>query len=223
MQQKILKVIVFFLMLTGGFSSDAKKAAAQDRPPLFFREDWTETPMATPVTQDHVANKDLVLALHGPGKESIRKSNHDQPADDPYYIWSGLATGNWAVSLSHKDSYVDLRGQSRIRWRAKQSGFRFLRPIIKLENGIWLVADGFDDASGDWREREFIVADLTWRRLDIEKVIEGRPVRSPDLSRVAEIGFTDLMTGGASDACSRLDWIEVWGLPVVRTVERNVK
>jgi hypothetical protein len=35
-----------------------------------------------------------------------------------------------------------------------------------------------------------------------------------DLSRVDEIGFTDLMPGGGSDACSRLDWIEVYGKPV---------
>jgi len=217
MQSKVLKVITIFLMLAGGFPFSAKKAAAQDRPPLFFREDWKETPMETPVTQDHVANKDLLLSLHGPGKEGIRKSHHDQPADDPYYIWSGVAEGNWAVSLRHTTNDVDLRGQSRIRWRAKQAGFRVLRPIIKLANGDWLVADGHDDASADWRERDFVIADLTWRRLDIEKVVEGRVVRSPDLSRVVEIGFTDLMTGGGSDACSRLDWIEVWGRPVERT------
>ena len=217
MQLNILKVITIFLMLIGGFSFSAKKAAAQDRPPLFFREDWKETPVATPVTQDHVANKNLLLSLHGPGKEGIRKSHHDQPADDPYYIWSGVAQGNWAVSLRHTTNDVDLRGQSRIRWRAKQSGFRMLRPIIKLANGVWLVADAYDDASADWREREFVVADLTWRRLNIEKVIEGRVVTAPDLSRVVEIGFTDLMTGGESDACSRLDWIEVWGRPVERT------
>ena len=216
MQPKFLKAFVMLLMLAGSFSFNAMKAAAQDRPPLFFREDWKEIPMATPVTQEHVANKDLLLALHGPGKEGIRKSHHDTPADDPYYIWSGLAEGNWAVSLRHVKYNVDLSGQSRIKWRAKQSGFRFLRPIIKLESGIWLIADAYDDASADWREREFIVADLTWRRLDIGKVIEGRVVPAPDLTRVVEIGFTDLMTGGASDACSRLDWIEVWGKPVAR-------
>jgi hypothetical protein len=217
MQPKILKVLIFSLMLAGGFASNTRKAAAQDRPPMFFREDWMETPPATPVTQEHVVNKDLLLSLHGPGKEGIRKSNHDQPADDPFYIWSGVAEGNWAVSLRHATSDVDLRGQSRIRWRSKQAGFRVLRPIIKLANGDWLVADGYDNASADWREREFVVADLTWRRLDIQKVIEGRRVNAPDLSRVVEIGFTDLMTGGGSDACSRLDWIEVWGKPVTRT------
>ena len=219
MQTKNLKVILFFLLLAGGFSANVKKAAAQDRPPLFFREDWKETPTETPVTQNHVVNKDLLLLLHGPGKEGIRKSHHDQPADDPYYIWSGVAEGNWAVSLRHTTQNVDLSGQSRIRWRAKQAGLRFLRPIIRLANGTWLIADAYDDASNDWREREFIVADLKWYRLDIKNVIEGKPVVAPDLTNVMEIGFTDLMTGGASDACSRLDWIEVWGKPVVRTSE----
>ena len=39
---------------------------------------------------------------------------------------------------------------------------------------------------------------------------------NPDLSRVDEIGFTDLMVGGQSEACSRLDWVEVYGKPVDR-------
>ena len=154
MQQNKIKIIAIFLILIAGFSFNIRKAIAQERPPLFFREDWKETPPETPVTQEHVANKDLILTLHGPGKEGIRKSNHDQPADDPFYIWSGMAKGNWAVSLRHVTNNVDLRGQSRIRWRAKQAGLRTLHPIIKLANGIWFVANGYDDASSDWREHE---------------------------------------------------------------------
>jgi hypothetical protein len=42
------------------------------------------------------------------------------------------------------------------------------------------------------------------------------PATAPDLSNVEEIGFTDLMAGGQSKACSRLDWIEVHGRPVAR-------
>jgi hypothetical protein len=79
------------------------------------------------------------------------------------------------------------------------------------------VSDQFDDASLDWRIREFRVRDIRWRALDISRVSEGNPVEAPDLTRVEEIGFTDLMTGGMSAACSRLDWIEVHGRPVRRT------
>lgn len=191
-------------------------AAAQQRPPLFFREDWKETPAETPVTQAHVANPDLVLSTYGPGKAGIKKSHHDQPADDPYYIWSGTCPANWAVTLRHGKSLADLTGQSKIRWRSKQAGFRELRIVLKLANGTWLVSDASDGPSLDWREREFNIPDIRWRKLNIETVVEADYVNAPDLSRVEEIGFTDLMGGGESAACSRLDWMEVYGKPVSR-------
>lgn len=190
--------------------------APAPRPGLFFREDWRETPAATPVTQDHVAHPDLLLTRHGPGEARIKKSHHDQPADDPFYIWSGDATANWAISLRHSKALVDLTGQAKIRWRAKQSGFRQLRVILKLADGRWLIGDRADDASTDWRIAEFIVADLRWRLLDLKSVAESRWVPNPDLSRVEEVGCTDLMPGGGTPASSRLDWIEVYGRPVPR-------
>lgn len=180
-------------------------------PGLFFREDWKEIPAATPVTQEHVANDDLILTRHGPGQAQIRKSHHDTPADDPYYVWSGEAEGNWAVSLRHRASAVDLTGRAKIRWRSKQAGFRQLRIILKLDSGAWLVSEEHDDESSDWRVREFAVSDLRWRALDIATLVEGRRAESPDLSQVAEVGFSDLMRGGRTQACSRLDWIEVYG------------
>ncbi|MGA2619215.1 MAG: hypothetical protein ABSF26_16525, partial [Thermoguttaceae bacterium] len=180
---------------------------------LFFREDWRETPPETPISQAHVANPDLVLTLHGPGQSGIKKSHHTQPADDPYYVWSGTAEGNWAVSLRHRSKSADLTGSAKIRWRSKQSGFRQLRVILKLADGTWLVSEQSDGESEDWHVKEFQVASLTWRMLDISKIVEGAPCRTPDLTRVEEVGFSDLMVGGGSSACSRLDWIEVYGKP----------
>jgi hypothetical protein len=182
-----------------------------------FREDWKETPAELPVTQAHVANSNLILVLHGPAREQIKKSHHDKPADDPFYIWSGECTSNWAASVRHRSSFVDLTGQAKVRWRAKQSGFRALRLIVKLADGSWLVSDAADGPSNDWREREFNIADIRWRRLDITRVAERDWVEKPDLSRVDEIGFTDLMAGGGTPASSRLDWIEVYGRPVPRS------
>jgi hypothetical protein len=184
---------------------------------LLFREDWKETPAELPVGQSHVASPDLILQLYGPGQHGIKKSNHPNIPNDPYYIWSGACPGNWAVSLKHRKHDIDLTGAARIRWRAKQAGFRQLRIILKLPTGAWLVSDVFDDASNDWRVREFSIARIHWRTLDIGRVSEGKSVDAPDLSRVEEVGFTDLMPGGMSDACSRLDWIEAYGKAVPRS------
>jgi hypothetical protein len=189
---------------------------AQERPGLFFREDWKESPAATPVTQEHVVNSNLLLGLYGPGKDGIKKSHHDRPADDPYYIWSGTCTANWAVALRHKEAYVDLTGLAKVKWRSKQAGFRQLRLIVKPAGGNWLVSDLADGPSVDWREYEFNIQDIHWRRLDIGKVVESAWVDKADLARVDEIGFTDLMAGGETPACSRLDWIEVYGKAVKR-------
>jgi hypothetical protein len=194
----------------------AAYCTAQYRPALFFREGWKEIPAATPVTQKHVLNKDLVLGLYGPGCDSIKKSHHDTPSDDPYYIWSGLCQGNWAVTLKKSDSYVDLSSYGKILWRSKQSGLRCLHLVLKLADGTWLVGSQGDCISKDWRITEFNISDISWYSLNIKSVIEIKPVDNPDLSRVDEIGFTDLMPGGASDACSRLDWIEVYGKQVKR-------
>jgi hypothetical protein len=175
------------------------------------REDWRETPAALPVTRAHVSNPDLELVLLGPGRDRIKKSHHDQPADDPYYVWSGEAGGTWAVALRYKTGAVDIT-RGRIRWRSRQSGYRQLHPIVQLSDGSWLVADNAVPASGEWRVDEFVVADLTWRALDAETIVEGRPAAEPRLDRTTAVGCTDLMRGGGTPASSRLDWIEVYGV-----------
>lgn len=188
--------------------------SAQDRPGTFFREDFKETPAEIPINQRHIAHPEVVLSLYGPGADVIKKSHHDKPADDPYYVWSGLCEGNWAISLKHKSQNVDLSRNAKIRWRSKQSGYRQLHLILKRSDGSWLVSEALDGASVDWRVREFNLSDVRWMSFDIEKIVEIRPVEAPDLSHVEEIGWTDLMIGGGSQACSRLDWIEVDGFPV---------
>src|SRR5690349_13834385 len=127
-----MKIWLFAILSLGVAASTV---SAQERPGLFFREDWKEIPAATPVTQEHVSHPDLLVTRHGPGEGGIRKSHHDQPADDPYYVWSGEAEGNWALSLRHRTSNVDLTGLAKIRWRSKQAGFRMLRIVLKTAGG----------------------------------------------------------------------------------------
>jgi hypothetical protein len=196
------------------FSFVQYSQSAAQSPKLFLREDWKEIEAALPVTQAHVANADLLLSLHGPASGAIKKSNHPDIPNDPYYIWSGECKGNWAVSLRHRSQSMDLTGEAQINIRSKQSGFRQLRIILKLADGSWLVSDQYAGFTDDWTEKKFRVAGIHWRKLTIDTVTEGAWVQNPDLSKVMEVGFTDLMTGGGTPASSRLDWIEVYGKTV---------
>ena len=217
-----MKILYFFISFTlGGLLAFPNDSIAQDsdyRPGMIIREDWKEIPAEIPVTQKHVNNPNLILKLYGPGKDSIKKSNHVAPSDDPYYIWSGQCTKNWALALMHRTHQVNLTEYAKIKWRTKQYGFRELHILLKLADGSWLVSKQGDPASSDWRVREYNLKDISWYSIDMETITERNLVENPDLSKVDEIGFTDLMPGGRSTACSRLDWLEVYGYLVPRNL-----
>ncbi|PIF02188.1 MAG: hypothetical protein CR996_01005 [Draconibacterium sp.] len=205
--KKYLLLLILVLLAT-------EKPFAQDksyRPGLFFREDWKETPAEIPLSQKHVSNPELLVHLYGPGQDSLKKSNHKKPVDDPFYVWSGLCLSNWLVTLEHRSNNVNLSNYSKIIWRTKQAGLRHLRIVLKLANGQWLISAQSDGSSKNWRIKEFNIADINWHKLDIDRIVETGPLPDVDLLNVQEIGFTDLMPGGKSAACSRLDWIEVYG------------
>ena len=188
------------------------QAADVGQAPLIFREDWTATPPAIPLSQRDVANENLEISIRGQGPPLVKKSFHDARDWDPHYVWSGLAQGPWAVTLALADGgLMDLTGTATVRWRTRQSGFRALRVVLGLDGGRWLVSEAADGESTHWRISEIALSGTRWRQLDIESVTESSWVDAPDLSRVRWVGFTDLMRGGRSRACSRLDWIEVYG------------
>ncbi|MEZ5071935.1 MAG: hypothetical protein R2751_13490 [Bacteroidales bacterium] len=180
------------------------------RPGLLYREDWRESPAETPVSQAHVQHPELILNLHGPGRDSLKKSHHDEPVDDPYYVWSGLCTGTWGLSLRYPHGLLDLSGYGKIRLRSRQSGLRVLHLMLELGDGRWVVSREGVPASGDWVVTEFPVPELHWYHIDLQSLLEGAPVPDPDLSRIRSVGCTDLMRGGGSAASSRLDWIEIY-------------
>ena len=202
-------------------------------PSVFFREDWKfdvnvpneNTPREPEhrIVQGDVANRNLEVHLYG-DKTGTRTVTQPYNADITY-VMSLLCTSNWAITLRDRNNDVDLTGLATIRWRTRVSGFHLLRPILKLADGTWLIGDKTVGLSTDWVESEIQLVDVRWRNLDIENVVEGREARwvdNPDLSRVEEIGFTDLMRGAGhgSGGGSRVDWIQVTGNPVPRTASR---
>src|SRR5262249_44607584 len=103
----------------------------------------------------------------------------------------------------------------------KEAGFHLLRPVLKLADGTMLVGDYTEGYAVDWRESEFAVGGVRWRAMDAEKGVEatdGKVRENVDLTKVDEIGFTDLTFGSGHGAggSTRVDWIEVYGNPVKR-------
>lgn len=210
--------------------SEPQRSLENSHPPLFFREDWKLDPNAPNVNNERepehvivpgdVANPNLEVRLYG-HKEGTRMV--DQVFNDHLlYVMTLLCESNCAITLRHKTQNVDLSGLSSIKWRTRISGFHYLRPIVKLASGQWLVGDRFSAGPAtSWAETQIQLIDVRWRNLNIETVTEARDgywVDWPDLTNVEEIGFTDLMRGSGhgSGGGSRLDWIEVYGKPVPR-------
>jgi hypothetical protein len=191
------------------------------RTPLFFREAWKTVPAGGehPISQEQVSNANLELKLYGPSAAQLQALGNAEDPSNPPHVWTGLCTSPAAVALRDKDNYVDLTGLARIHWQTKVSGFHKVRPVVKLADGSWLVGDQADGSIVDWHDNEFSISEVHWMKIDINKVLtRGNFVEHPDLSKVDEIGFVDLLPGSGHGPGGWVDvaWFEVYGKPVKR-------
>jgi len=189
--------------------------------PLFFKEEWkNEAGEYEPkITQVHVANPNLEIKLYGPTAKEILIAGAANNESNPIHPWTGMCTTPCGVGLRHKTQYVDLTGLSRIKWLTKMSGLHKVYPVVRLADGTLLVGDFADGSNVDWQEREFNLSGLKWYRLDPERgVTTGAVVANPDLSKVDEVGFMDLMpsSGHGQGGWSDVAKFEVYGKPVPR-------
>jgi len=192
------------------------------RPPLFLKEEWKQTPAGGEhpvVPLEALSNPNLELKLYGATSKEIQLTGSAQDENNPIHLWTGGCTTPCAVTLREKNNYGDLTGLARIRWVTKVSGFHQVRPIVKLADGTWLVGDRTDGSTIDWLQSEFSLADVRWLRLDINAVVtKGNLVDKPDLSKVDEIGFVDLVPGSGHGPGGWIDvaTFEVFGKPIKR-------
>jgi hypothetical protein len=205
--------------LAQGAANAPKFVPEDNRPPLAFREDFINEPNETPVTMTSIKNKALRFTLWGPGKDMVAKSWHKSPKDESGYIWTGSCTQVCGFTLYDPASYLDLRDLAKIVWRTKEAGFHQLRLMLKLADGKTLVGDKTVDATSDWHVSEMTIQDIEWHGLNTKTMTDDPVVKNPDLSKVAEIGWTDLMPGsghGTPGGSTRVDWFEVYAREVPR-------
>ncbi|MEI9815115.1 MAG: hypothetical protein WDO18_21805 [Acidobacteriota bacterium] len=139
-----------------------------------------------------------------------------------------MTTSPVAVTLRDKNNFVDLSGLAKIRWIAYTSAFHVVRPVVKLADGTMLVGDHEDRSTTTFMESEFTLAGLRWIKLDPERVVTtgvrgpigaaAAFVATPDLSKVDEVGFVDLMPGSGHGPGGWINVgdIQVYGKPIKR-------
>jgi len=199
----------------------------QARPPLFLSESWKPltTPPddhgAWPASQAGVASPNLQLTLHGTSGKEIQLVAVRGSADlYPVNLWTGTTTSPSAATLRDRANFVDLTDPlAKIRWTVRTSGFHQVRPVVKLADGTWLVGDRATGPSADFNVSDVSIADVRWIKLDIARVVAvGNWLEHPDLSKVDEVGFADLMPGSGHGAGGYVNVarLEVYGKPVKR-------
>ena len=198
----------------------ARGGAPAGRVPLFFKEEWSN-----PAGQEHafgqdgVSNPNLEVKLYGPSGKEMLIAGSPTNETNPPHPWTGMCTTPCGLTLRDKARMVDLSGLARIKWVTKMSGFHQVRPLIKLSDGTMLVGDFADGSPVDWQEREFTLSGMRWLRVDPERAVTtGSFVANPDLSKVDEVGFIDLMPGSGhgQGGWSDVAKFEVYGRPVPR-------
>jgi hypothetical protein len=208
-------------------SSAPTRAAPPTRPPVFFSEGWKAlaTPPddhgAWPASQSGVATANLTLTLHGPSGKDIQLVAVRGSTDVyPLNLWTGTTTAPSAATLRDRSRFVDLSSPfAKIRWVVRTSGFHQIRPVLKLADGTWLVGDHTTGPAADFNESDVSIADVRWLTLDIERVVSvGAWVEHPNLTKVDEVGFADLMPGSGHGPGGYVNVgrIEVYGDAVKR-------
>lgn len=235
----VLSAVVILGLVLSAFAQPQTQtvAKAPKGTVLLFREDFkSQKPGEVQLTQDAITNPNLELKVYGPGSKpgntdqsGLLLGNEEDPTNPGKIlsiVWTGVVDGPWAVLLRDKTQYLDLRGTARIHWRVRPRGFHYFRPVIKLADGTMLAADYAEPTSTFFRDSDIYLVDIPrWRVLDPNKVAESRLKPGEalwrtdvDLSKVDEIGFSDLMGGAGHGAFGNVavDWIEVYGNPVKR-------
>ena len=196
---------------------------AAGRPPLLFREEWKQPPYTGElddvkrrirVTDEAINNPNLELKLYGPDTQDLLVAVHEGRHD----LWTGLENSPIAATLRDKNNYIDLTGHARLMWITRTQSLHVIHPVIKLADGTLLAGSLAISTDGDFLESEVAFGNQRWYKLDPQKLVTTIEVKNPDLSRVDEVGFVDLMPGGGKGFAgwSNVSVIEVYANPAPR-------
>jgi len=215
-------VMLAVALITGSaaMAADAPGRGPAPRPGLFFEEPWQMAVAGEhPLTQADVTNPALELKLYGMKHEDLQINGVQGSDANPPHTWSGLCGYGCTFALRYREAYADLSGAARIMVQVKTSGFHKVQPFIKLADGSTYVGDLEIVSLSDFLFTEFRVSDVKWMVFNTDTAVtRGILLDSVDLSRVDEIGFTDLQPGAdhGNGGWSDVGMIRVYANAVAR-------
>jgi hypothetical protein len=202
--------------------------AQETAPPLLFKEQWQQVAAAIGVptspkrsqnqywlaSQAAVTNSALEAKFYGTDAGNITVYLHEGRAD----LWTGLTGSPVAVTLRHRDNYMDLRGLARVRAILRTGNLHTLHPVVRLADGSLLAGSRSIDTDGQFLNTEVSFDNLRWYTLETPTLGVKAQAMKVDLSRVDEVGFVDLAPGGGhgSSGWANISWIEVYAKAVPR-------
>lgn len=231
-RRRFLDVVVVALGLVmvnaGLFAQQAPAPVAP--PPLMWREVWrqvlvggTESNFTTRrINPATVTNPNLELKVYGE-QAALMNVIVQQGHND---IWTGLSREPVAILLRDKNNWADLTGGgtpatdlARLRALVRTDSLHVLHPALKLADGTLIAGHRGITTDGSFLLTEVSFNGMRWYRVDEKTITTNRNVPNPDLSRVDEVGFVDLMPGGGSGTpggWTNISTIELYAKPVPR-------
>jgi hypothetical protein len=191
------------------------------RPPLLYSEPWKLPPYTGEQTDENtrftpavVTNPRIEVTLYGPDAKVVRAAVHEERFD----LWNGMASSPVAITLRDRRNYVDLTDPARLRWILRTNAIHLMHPVVRLADGRLIVGDRGISTHGEFLTVEIAFTNMRWYALDPENVIVGTEVRTPDLSKVDEVGVAMLAPGGGHGIAgsANLSNVELFAYPVPR-------
>ena len=209
---------------------DVQAQAQEARPALLFREEWKQdsSALGNPTSshanpdnqynlagQSAVANPDLEVNLYGFKANDVTVYAHEGRID----LWTGLVGAPVAVTLKHRNSYLDLTGLARVRAIVRTNNLHVLHPVVRMPDGMLIVGSQTIGTNGAFLTAEVSFNNQRWFTLDPEEVATSSEITEDlDFSRVDEVGFVDLAPGGGhgNSGWVNISTVEVYANAVPR-------
>jgi hypothetical protein len=201
--------------------------------PLFLKVVWVRPPNQTAqvaAVQENIVDTNVEYKQYGKAAKQLLTTGTPGSDVAPFGVWSGECEGPFVITFRQKSNFVDMTGNANVKWSVKTNGFHVIRPVVKLADGTMLVGNKTFESVPSLVYVEFSLGDIRWIKLDPERIVTVNPGANsgntnneiwypkPDLSKVDEVGFADLMpaSGHGTGGYIQLGPIEIYGKSIPR-------